>query len=312
MKMKAALTLLGALALFAGSAQAAEVDVGQGSYDIVDTSPAMVTQEITVVVPPRYGLYLHRTTWNLDLNAIDPDGVPENGDPTCYRAGEHDTSTGRDALYDISGMMGAASFNGDSGADDPFNPYDVTDTLNGRSDITRSLVWPATTTFVGGQTVGGSNTAAFDADPVTGYPGLEFGPEGEVIWKGPIMCTFQKIVEKFTNSTSWTFSAQLTGQPGFPTMYVADHLTDPNAVNNSPAINVFPTIAGGLANSNGVLLPLNGPVQPLLNGTTTTGGWLDDNLLEVLVFDGSEVAGTTNGTVTFRLTDTTPPVTPGE
>ena len=310
MKMKAALTLLGAMALFAGSAQAAATEqtfIGAGSYDIVGTSPATVTQNITVTVPQRYGLYLHRTTWNLNLGQIGS----EVGGPACYRAGEHDTSTGRDALYDISALMGQTKFNGDSGPDDSSNPYDVTATINQRSDIIRSLVFPAQTNFSGGAQVGGSNTADFVSTPVSSYPGLEIG-EGGVLWKGPIMCVYQKIVEKFSNSTSWAFTAQLNAQPGFPTMYVADHLTDVAAVSNSPAITVRPVIDGGLANSNGVRLTgpndLGLPHTLLFSTTTTTGGWLDDNLLEALVFDGSEVAGTYNGTVTYRLTDTTAPI----
>jgi len=311
MKMKAALTLLGAMALFAGSAQAAATEqtfIGAGSYDIVGTSPATVTQNITVTVPQRYGLYLHRTTWNLNLGQIGS----EVGGPACYRAGEHDTSTGRDALYDVSLLMGQSTFNGDSGLDDPTNPYDVTDTFNGRSDILRHLTFPDSVNFINGQTVAGLGSALFVSTPVSSYPGLEIG-EGGVLWKGPIMCVYQKIVEKFSNSTHWNFSAQLNATSGFPTLYVADHLTDVAAVNNSPKITVAPVIAGGLANSNGVLLSGTalGTPQPLLfSNTTTTGGWLDDNLLEVLVFDGSEVAGTTAGTITYRLTDTTAPLLP--
>ena len=39
-------------------------------------------------------------------------------------------------------------------------------------------------------------------------------------------------------------------------------------------------------------------------GGKTTGGWLDDYILEALVFDGSETAGDKTAAVNFKLTGT--------
>ena len=275
-----------------GSAQAQTA--GAGNYNVSGTS-ASVSQTITVIVPKRFGLHLHNSNWNLDL------GNPATVASSCYRAGDHSSGlgssfTGRDTIYTntpplgtipttstaaqkdaaILSLIRAATYSGDgtfssSAATDPGNPYWTVGQLlwgDGRMN----------------QTTGG-------------YPGFYVNPTSSKLeWKGPIMCAFRTIVQKFSNNTGgFRFTASLgtTGVNSFPLpLYIADR---PTLASNTTGINFTP---------NGVRLPLNASTATTLASSgRTTGGWLDDNILQVVLLDGTETNGVYTGTVTYNLTD---------
>ena len=271
------------LALGGAQAQTA----GVGNYNISGTS-ASVSQTITVTVPTRFGLHLHLSSWNLDLN-----NVGQEGGPSCFRAGNHSSAlgtagTGRDFLYGtgantdskILSLIAAATYRGDQ-VTDAANPYSYLGSLN----------W---------------NNTQIDGQPTGGYPGF-YVTGGKLVWKGPIMCSFQTIVQKFANTDGWRFTSSLTdnnataaapARPWTLPLYVADRFT------NGP-IPRFTTVSNGLR-----LLPGSVNARTLASAPSnprgaprTTGGWLDDNILQVILFDGSETNGTYSGTVTYTLGD---------
>ena len=120
------------------------------------------------------------------------------------------------------------------------------------------------------------------------------------------MCIGQKVVEKFSNyPTGWSFTAQTSSTtPKFPNLLVLDrfraHTYDVDGLVNAPA----PIGTDGFTTAGGYLIKggSNQSSVEMAKGTGVTGGWLDDHMLEVLVFDGSEVAGNYSTTVTFKLT----------
>jgi hypothetical protein len=289
------------LLMVAGAAQAQTGTVGAGSYSI-DSTTATVSQTITVTVPTRFGLHLHLNAWNLDLNTA---GQPAG--PSCFRAGNHSSGlgtlgTGRDTIYTgpsgsipvtstaavkdaaILSLIAASTYRGDQVADGA-NPY----------SYIGSLAW---------------NDTRMDTQPIGGYPGFYVNGGGVLEWKGPIMCSFQTIVQKFANTNGWRFTSSLTDNNVTPSstnpawtlpLYVADRFT-------SGAIAGFSSATGGLrllpgatnARTLASAAPTTGTAAP-----RTTGGWLDDNILQVILFDGSETNGTYNGTVTYTLGDFT-------
>ena len=119
------------------------------------------------------------------------------------------------------------------------------------------------------------------------------------------MCIGQKVVEKFSNyPKGWSFTAS-TGSTastsgGFPNLLVLDRFQ----AHTYGATGL--ALASGFTTDGNYLIKggLNQGSVQMAKGDTVTGGWLDDHMLEVLVFDGSEVAGNYSTTVTFTLTGT--------
>jgi len=240
-----------------------------------------------VTVPTRFGLHLHLSSWNLDLN-----NAGQTGGPSCYRAGDHSSGlgssfTGRDFLYGtgantdskILSLIAAATYRGDQVAD-AANPYSYLGSLN----------W---------------NNAQIDSQPTGGYPGF-YVTGGKLVWKGPIMCSFQTIVQKFANTAGFTFSATLADNTTTPNpsatpptrpfnlpLYIADRPTD---ATTTTGINFA---------RNGVRLLPGATGKKVLASSSTrrTGGWLDDNILQVILFDGSEINGAYSATVTYTMAD---------
>lgn len=316
---KLAFSLLTLTALTLSVAQAQQVAAGNpgaGAYQI-DGSTATVSQTINLSIPKRFGLHLHRNSWTLDLTNLQSDGTVPNdgGDANCWRAGDHSSGlngTGRDTLYTRSGtdrtipvnasqtdrdnafinygIFYGSLFQGDQAAD-PGNPY----------SYKGSIRW------FDSRVQNGTSK-----QPIGGYPGF-YVNNGKLEWKGPIMCTFQTIVQKFSNSTvGWQFTAQVADNTAatktFPfALYMSDTFTDElanyGAYFNNPASIWHNPRPGGVA-----LRTNDGAAKRLARGTNIpTGGWLDDNLLEVIVFDGSVAAGNYGGIVTFALSDYAPP-----
>ena len=315
MNLKPTLLALSTLALAAGAAQAQTV--GAGSYNISGTS-ASVTQTITVTVPKRFGLHLHRSSWNLNLGFVGADGTYTNaeGAPTgtsasdakCVRAGDHSSGangTGRDFLYYATGVLPVSASSSKNQkilsllANAAYEGDQVADTAGNAYSYTGTLAWPTPSN----PGVGGTAINA----PIGGYPGF-YVTGGNLVWKGSIMCSFQTIVQKFSNSSNgFNFTANLTAA-ALPTgntfplpLYVRDFI-------KSGAGNPLPTGVSTPPAYGAVTLTSTGGPQTLAIATSgnTSGGWLDDHLLQVLVFDGSETNGTYVGNVTYTLTDTTP------
>jgi len=315
-------TLLFSLSLTAlggvSQAQVAGGPVGTGIYQ-VDGSSATVGQTITLGIPKRFGLHLHRNTWTLDLTNLDANGYvggDTTGDANCWRAGDHSSGvngTGRDTLFGYNYRTNT------------FYTVPVTASSTDRDAAAIGLLW--NTVFQGDQRLDSSNPYSTPPlllwgnsqystvndtriqngttkQPIGGYPGFYVNTSGKLEWKGPIMCTFQTVVEKFSNSSKgWLFTGSLVGQgaSGFPfPLYISDYFSfnDPDFPGVGGAFNNFTPSEGGVALRDGA-----GNKRLARNNVGTTGGWKDDHLLEVLVFDGSVAAGTYTGVVTFTLTD---------
>ena len=150
---------------------------------------------------------------------------------------------------------------------------------------------------------------------VSSYPGFEVSG-GRLLWKGPIMCVFQTVIQKYANTLGYRLTAELnnistplSGAP-FPDLVLRER----KLVNNV-ATAPYPQqqeSAAFILNS-----AYSGPSTLSINQTrtvlgfplaaTTTRGWNDGQLLEALVFDGTEMAGSYSATLVFKLTDVTAP-----
>lgn len=123
----------------------------------------------------------------------------------------------------------------------------------------------------------------------TSYPVVDVNSDGQISGdsdKGYLICLFAKIVQKFANGDGWLFEASLNGAPdgGFGVFGMAD-------------------LMGGTYQNGFITTAADGTAHELASGSGTTGGWLDDVVLEGFYFDGSEVAGTYNLTVNYTLTN---------
>ena len=124
--------------------------------------------------------------------------------------------------------------------------------------------------------------------PINTYPAAkDYDGDGKLEdnEKGTLLCVNHKVLQKFSNDPDgWKLSVSVTGQPTSGFGYFA--ITD--VVGNQIGQPYF-------ANS----LPF-GPVV-LAQSSGTTGGWLDDLIVEGFWFDGTELDGTYTLTVTFTL-----------
>ena len=124
--------------------------------------------------------------------------------------------------------------------------------------------------------------------PIAAYPAAQdFNGNGKLEddEKGTLICINKKILQKFSNDEDgWELSVSVTGTPGsgFGYFVLADFISS--------------TLAGSFATNR---LPF-GPV-PVASESGTTGGWLDDTVVEAFWFDGSELDGTYTIDVTFTL-----------
>ncbi|BDP43208.1 hypothetical protein DAETH_31770 [Deinococcus aetherius] len=247
---------------------------------------AALTEDVTVSIPAIVAMHLHETSWNVNLANLDDRG----NDCDCYRAGEHNILTGRDDLYDILGLMRATNsvWHGDG-----------VDRADNRYSYAGDLKW---------DTQYGSGLAG-KLLQVHRYPGIEWrGPNmTQVSWKGPIVCFNRKIVQKFTNaSKGWTVNVSLQGRgnkpvtPGFPTFILGDRVAQSgnrdNAANPKKVEVLYDALTGAKPG-----LTFNHAFARGSASLTTTGGWLDDYILEALVFDGNETAGVKEAAVKFEL-----------
>ncbi|WP_448569207.1 hypothetical protein [Thermus sp.] len=124
--------------------------------------------------------------------------------------------------------------------------------------------------------------------PIGTYPAAkDYDGDGKLSdnEKGTLICVNTKILQKFSNDPDgWQLSVSVTGTPasGFGYFGLADFISG--------------TLMGGLVTNS---LPF-GP-QVVASDTGTTGGWLDDTVVEAFWFDGSELDGTYTIDVTFTL-----------
>lgn len=234
-----------------------------------------LTEAITVSIPAVVAMHLHEKSWTVDLfNLTNCD---------CYRAGEHNKVTGRDDVVDLEAIMNRSGsyWKGDNLAI-AGNPYSFTGTVN---------------------LAGLTGAEAQLKNKVTSYPGIVYdNVKGTVDWKGPIVCFNRKIVEKFSNSTNWKVNISVSGvTPGFPKLVLGDMLPgtmtkETDAPNGAKFVKTL--------YNNGASASLEFTNTQAGFDKKTTGGWLDDYILEALVFDGSETAGNKTAAVNFKLTGT--------
>lgn len=241
-------------------------------------------EEITVSIPAIVAMHLHETSWNVNLANLED----QDNDCECYRAGEHNKDTGRDDMYDIVGLMKASGtvWTGD-GSVRSGNAYSFAGVLN---------LDP---------TFGSGLASKFARAPR--YPGIQYGNGmSNVVWKGPIVCINRKIVQKFSNAKNgWTVNVSLQGKgnapitPGFPTFILGDRVAKEGANTNAANPKFVETLYDAKTGTKKTLT--FNRMQALGATAGTTGGWLDDYILEALVFDGHETAGVKEAAVKFEL-----------
>lgn len=121
------------------------------------------------------------------------------------------------------------------------------------------------------------------------YPAIkDFNTDGKIedTEKGTLICVHHKILQKFSNDPDgWKLLISVTGSPdsGFGYFGMADHILP----------------AGDWGYFYTDTLPVT--EQQVASGEGTTGGWLDDDIVEAFWFDGTEAAGNYELTVTFTL-----------
>ncbi|MPY66447.1 hypothetical protein F8S09_07020 [Deinococcus sp. SDU3-2] len=253
-----------------------------GNYDIDDRT-AQLYEDVRVTIPAVVAMHLHETSWNINLADLDKQ--------KCYRAGDHSKTTGRDFTYPLLEILRASTWKGD-GNIVTGNNYSFVGSFSLPTSLTGT----------------NSNGTAFTGNPSSlmapqsSYPGIVFtgGDRSKVEWKGPMICMNQKIVQKFSNAQGgWTFKAQLEGKTGgnvpagFPTFMLGDQVADSSVKKVEMLYNAAnPTAAR----------PTLQVSNTDLGSAKTTGGWLDDHIIEAIVLDGNETNGVKEARVSFTLT----------
>jgi len=121
-----------------------------------------------------------------------------------------------------------------------------------------------------------------DLLPTENYPAfIQKEPGGEVR-KGSLICLFRKVLQKFTNVPDWQLEVEFAAdKAGFGYFLLSDFIDEWR----------FFTLG-----TRGTSADTSRDVRG------TTGGWLDNTLVEGFWFDGTEVAGDYEITITFTLT----------
>ena len=128
---------------------------------------------------------------------------------------------------------------------------------------------------------------------IDSYPAIrDFNTDGKIedTEKGTLICVHHKTLQKFSNDPKgWKLAisvtnAQDTPTSGFGYFGMADHILP----------------AGGWGYFYTNELPVSDQVVAKAK-KMTTGGWLDDDIVEAFWFDGTEAAGDYELTVTFTL-----------
>jgi hypothetical protein len=123
-------------------------------------------------------------------------------------------------------------------------------------------------------------TSHYPAVILDEYGNVAIGDDGEY-QKGTLVCFFQKVLQKFTNVPDWQLHVLFTAdRAGFGNFQLIDYLDD--------------LILLGVATDQASAFAF-------ADRPGTTGGWLDDLLVEGFWFDGSEVANDYRIEVTFTL-----------
>ena len=271
-----------------------------------------LSNTINTTLDVRFGLHLHRNTWTLNLSGNLNTGGGATDSPRCYRAGFHNFRTGRDERYvrtvgsttNFLNIFEQLQFGvlravGDSGPNDPANPYDI---------VPPRLEW------AGGLGSGDINSPQGSIDgqaPVrlSSYPGFVVNSPSTLAWKGPMMCAFQTIVQKFSNNAGgYRLTAKLTVLAHNPSSASAAPTSFPDLVlrEYDPTDNANQTESSAFILNN--LSPANNGPSTLSftpNGgvgfANSTDGWLDGHMLLALVLDGREQAGTYTATLEYNL-----------
>jgi len=128
-----------------------------------------------------------------------------------------------------------------------------------------------------------------ELEPTTLYPAMILDDDGNIAVgedgeykKGTLICFFEKLLQKFTNVPDWQLEVVFDSNlAGFGNFLLFDYLEDDIILNvGTNQINAF----------------------AFTDVLGTTGGWLDDILVEGFWFDGTEVANEYAITLSFTLT----------
>lgn len=249
---------------------------------LAQTPTNTVTKTISIGLAKRYGLHLHNSNWTVNLGAVGTAPGSSVGTSNCYRAGAHNSSTGRDELYTVGtpgsflNLFNFARFSGDT-LRDSANPYSRAVNLEWFSDAAQS-------------------TPELRVVKVSSYPGFEV-VGGVVQWKGPIMCIFNTTLEVFSNGQNAVSNngvnrsrvqASLSAGSSFPKL----------------ALNVSNTVTPG---ANAAFVNPNNATPTVLGTRANAIRWQDFPLIQALIFDGTETAASSGtATLTFTLADFTP------
>lgn len=261
-----------------------KVGITEKAATFTGNASSTLMEDITVSIPAIVAMHLSETSWNVNLANLED----QSNDCECYRAGEHNVETGRDEMYDLVGLMKA----------------------NG-------TVWTGDGSVRSGNAYSFAGDLKLDTSFGSGlfskikraprYPGIEYGNNASnVVWKGPIVCINRKVVQKFSNAKNgWTVNISLQGKgnapitPGFPTFILGDRVAKEGANTNTANPKFVETLYNA---KDGMKKTLSfNRSQALGAAAGTTGGWLDDYILEALVFDGYETAGVKEAAVKFEL-----------
>jgi len=250
---------------------------------VAQTATSTVTKTITIKLDKRYGLHLHNSAWTVNLEGAGTGPGSSVGTSNCYRAGFHNSATGRDELYrvgttpDFLNLFSNARFSGDT-LQDSANPYSRAASLAWFSDAAQA-------------------TAETRILAVSSYPGFEVSG-GTLRWAGPIMCVLNTTLEVFSNGQ------QAVAGNGVKRSSVQASLATTNTR--------FPKLVLGLSSAvspgaKATFVTPNSPTPTLLGTLATAQRWTDFPLIQALVFDGTETS-TSSGTATlaFTLADFTP------
>jgi len=242
---------------------------------------ASVTKTITIQLDKRYGLHLHNNTWTVNLGSTGTAPGSSVATSNCYRAGEHDKTTGRDVLYGVGvnpsflNLFNFAQFSGDT-LKDSNNPYSQTVNLKWYKNFAQTL---EETRIV----------------PVSSYPGFEV-VAGALQWKGPIMCVLNTTLEVFSNQQRF--------RDGAPASAVYASLSTMTTNFPKMVINVSNAVTPG---ANAAFMVPNAAPGVRLATRFNPVRWADFSVIQALVFDGSETAASSGtATLAFTLADFTP------
>lgn len=241
------------------------------------TNSATVNQTVQLILPQATALHLDVTTIPFDLTALDGANWPDSG-------------------ADFGGQMVCVYGKAD------------TDTVNqlGGTYFNQTQYLPLGTQYVE-SSLGYPYVAIDGGDPVTAYPPIKIGADGELVAgsKGYFVCYRSFKLQKFSNGAAWDLTVSRTDSSdnakAIHRLYIQDN---PCATFGEPT-GLYKLDQGQSLQ----LVPTDlaiGPTGVQAASNQDTCGyksWLDDLVVMAVVVDG-EYYGTNTATLDYTLTTT--------